>query len=516
MLNFRCDCNSPEYSGDYCEIKADQPCPATWWGSPVCGPCHCDESKGYDPACNKTTGECYCKENHYQPPGQKECIPCGCYAIGSFGPRCDTETGQCRCRVGVIGRSCTACPNPYAEVTLQGCEVIYDGCPRSYAEGLWWPRTKFGMTAIEDCPDAAEGKTSRSCDDKLGGWQPPDLFNCTSEAFVEQRHQLAALEAQDLMLNTYVAVKLAKDVRDAVNVTRNMYGADLLVAESLLIALLRYEESLIGLNLTHSQDKDYVANLAGIASAILQRKYVENWRRIESLNGDSPDKILNAMARYLNTLTASQHDTFTSPFEVVDRNIVLGLDVVTSESLFGFEAAEYKEDPSMSTARPSEADRKVVLPDTSAFLTSTAHFGPSISFPKYNNYMADPKRFDTHSKIQVPLSILGIKPLAQGELNVKNSLTNRKAVLSYVQYKELGTLLPQRFDDSVAVRWGVEVSVGSPVMTVSVLVPSKNGYESMTGIPLQSPVQVRLWLSENEDFKTRTNPQCVHWNTAKG
>ncbi|XP_046828165.1 protocadherin-like wing polarity protein stan isoform X1 [Vespa crabro] len=513
---YRCDCNSPEYSGDYCEIKADQPCPATWWGTPVCGPCHCDESKGYDPACNKTTGECYCKENHYQPPGQKECIPCGCYAIGSFGPRCDTETGQCRCRVGVIGRSCTACPNPYAEVTLQGCEVIYDGCPRSYSEGLWWPRTKFGMTAVEDCPDTAEGKTSRSCDDKLGGWQPPDLFNCTSEAFVEQRHQLAALEAQDLMLNTYVAVKLAKDVHDAANVTKNMYGADLLVAESLLIALLRYEESLIGLNLTHSQDKDYVANLAGIASAILQTKYLENWRRIESLNGDSPDKILNALARYLNTLTASQHDTFTSPFEVVDRNIVLGLDIVTSESLFGFEAAEYKEDPSMSTARPSEADRKVVLPDTSAFLSTTTHFGPSISFPKYNNYMADPKRFDTHSKIQVPLSILGIKPLAQGELNVRNSLSNRKAVLSYVQYKELGSLLPQRFDDSVAVRWGVEVSVGSPVMTVSVLVPSKNGYESMTGIPLQSPVQVRLWLSENDDFKTRTNPQCVHWNTAKG
>lgn len=54
-------------------------------------------------------------------------------------------------------------------------------------------------------------------------------------------------------------------------------------------------------------------------------------------------------------------------------------------------------------------------------------------------------------------------------------------------------------------------------MTVSVLVPSDNGcYESLTGIPLQSPVQVRLWLNENDDFKTRTNPQCVHWSTARG
>lgn len=123
---------------------------------------------------------------------------------------------------------------------------------------------------------------------------------------------------------------------------------------------------------------------------------------------------------------------------------MLGLDVVTSESLFGYEAAEYKEDLTLSTARPAEANRKVILPDTSAFLSSSTHFGPSISFPKYNNYMADPKKFDPHSKIQVPLNTLGIKPLMQGELNVKNSLSNRKAVLSYVQYKELGSLLPQR------------------------------------------------------------------------
>lgn len=125
--------------------------------------------------------------------------------------------------------------------------------------------------------------------------------------------------------------------------------------------------------------------------------------------------------------------------------LVLGLDVITSESLFGYETAEYTEDPSASTARPTEADQKVVLPDTSAFLSSPAHFGPSITFPKYNNYMADPNRFDPYSKIRVPLDILGIKTLMQGELNVKKSLVNRKAVLSYVQYKQLGALLPQRY-----------------------------------------------------------------------
>lgn len=52
---------------------------------------------------------------------------------------------------------CDSCPNPYAEVTLRGCEVVYDGCPKSYAGGLWWPRTKFGQVAIEHCPLGSQG-----------------------------------------------------------------------------------------------------------------------------------------------------------------------------------------------------------------------------------------------------------------------------------------------------------------------------------------------------------------------
>lgn len=311
--------------------------------------------------------------------------------------------------------------------------------------GLWWPRMKFGSTAIEDCPGTAEGKASRSCDDNLGGWQAPDLFNCTSEAFIEQRHKLAALEKGQFELDRDTAVKMAMDLHRAVNETRNMYGADILVAEALLTALLHYEESLADLGLTHNQDKDYVPHLVGIAGMILTKKHLDNWNKIETLNGDTPDKIMDAMARYLKILTGSQHNTFTEPFEVVDTNVVMGLDTVTSDSLFGYESPEYREDPSLSTLRPSEADRKVIIPDTSAFLTTPPHLGPYISFPKYNNYMADPQRFDPYSKIRVPLSLLGIKPLTQGELNDQDTRNNEKAVLSYVQYRELGALLPKRY-----------------------------------------------------------------------
>lgn len=51
---------------------------------------------------------------------------------------------------------------------------------------------------------------------------------------------------------------MADDLAAACANTPKLYGADVLVAEGILIELLRYELRQAGLNLTHSQDKDYV------------------------------------------------------------------------------------------------------------------------------------------------------------------------------------------------------------------------------------------------------------------
>ena len=36
-------------------------CAASWWGSPVCGPCNCSTELNFDSQCNKQTGACVCK-----------------------------------------------------------------------------------------------------------------------------------------------------------------------------------------------------------------------------------------------------------------------------------------------------------------------------------------------------------------------------------------------------------------------------------------------------------------------
>lgn len=62
------------------------------------------------------------QENYYRPPEQDACLPCDCFPHGSHSRACDTDTGQCVCKSGVIGRQCNRCDNPFAEVTVLGCE----------------------------------------------------------------------------------------------------------------------------------------------------------------------------------------------------------------------------------------------------------------------------------------------------------------------------------------------------------------------------------------------------------
>lgn len=150
---------------------------------------------------------------------------------------------------------------------------------------------------------------------------------------------------------------------------------------------------------------------------------------------------------------------------------VLGLDIITPESVFGYET----DSSPIFSLDSNYATEKVVIPDTSQFLQNAVNVplsqGPLVAFPKYNNYLQDKAKFDTYSKMLFPLKLLGIKPLEYGELTTKHSLSESKAVLSYVQYKQAGLLFPTLYDDSVVRRWGVDVTIGSPLISVSVLVP---------------------------------------------
>jgi cadherin EGF LAG seven-pass G-type receptor 1 len=521
---YYCECNSTLHSGEFCEISVQQPCPGGWWGEKSCGPCKCNVKQGYHPNCDKQNGKCRCRDNHYQPVNETACLPCDCYTVGSFGGACNKLSGQCECREGVIGRRCDSCSNPYAEVTFNGCEVVYDACPKTFAAGVWWPRTTFGQTALENCPSPSRGKGTRVCDSTSGGWGTPNMFNCTSEPFLELRKQLSYMEQGELSLNTFVSVKMATDLQYATNIIGNskntnmkaknskfseyslessfmlrknlfseqveldyliepvkpdrLYGADLLITEGILHELIGYEIMQSGLNLSHSQDKDYIRNLVEAASIILDVKYLPEWKRLKELTTRGPNDLVDAFNKYLVVLARSQHDTYTNPFEIAHNNMALGLDIVTAESLFGYEPQllHTKNKNGKSNQYTTES---VILPDTSSFLQhSSRQRIPTISFPKYNNYMQDKSKFDRHSRVLVPLDMLGIIPPEKNEISL--AIKNYRAIVGYTQYKDIGELFPLSFDETVTRRYGVDVEIATSVLSLTILVPSFGGFEKVT------------------------------------
>lgn len=515
MRGYHCECNTTQNSGEYCEHTINQPCPGGWWGEKVCGPCRCNLLQGYHSNCDKLTGQCSCKENHYQPINETACLPCDCYSVGSYGGACNTLTGQCECREGVIGRRCDSCSNPYAEVTLKGCDVVYDACPRSFSEGVWWPRTALGHIATENCPSPAYGKGLRTCDADRDGWGHPDMFNCTSQQFVDLRKQLGQLETNDLELNSFISVKLAETLQNAckvvgklnINISEDpvqpyklttpaysakdsatwidefqmeylsdelkfihdrLYGADLLITEGILHALIGYELIQTGLNLSHSQDKYFIRNLVESAGVVLDQRYNSEWNRVTELTHRGPYHLVDAFYRYMMVLAQSQHDTYTNPFEIVHKNMVLGLDIVTAESLFGYEPQQLSE--YYKTKSNQFTTESVVLPDTSSFLQHSAKQKPQISFPKYNNYIQDKNKFDRYTKVLVPLETIGIQAPERNE--VTHALSDYRAIISYAQYKDVGRLFPHSFDETITRRWGVDIQIATPIFSLSILVPS--------------------------------------------
>uniref|UniRef100_A0A4W6GA12 Cadherin EGF LAG seven-pass G-type receptor 3 n=1 Tax=Lates calcarifer TaxID=8187 RepID=A0A4W6GA12_LATCA len=317
-----CDCGDNHY-GQYCQHRIDHQCPRGWWGSPTCGPCHCDTNKGFDPDCNKTSGHCHCKEFHYRPRGSDTCLPCDCYPVGSFSRSCDPESGQCQCRPGVIGRQCNACDNPFAEVTNSGCEVIYDGCPKTITQGIWWPRTKFNLPAAVPCPKGSVGAAIRHCDVERG-WLEPDLYNCTSPPFVEL-NALDSLERNETELNTIMEKKLAHQLRDVTEATARLYGNDLQIAERLLSRLLTFETQQSGFGLTATQDAHFNENIVRGSSVLLGPGTSGLWRALaQSQNhipGGGPAELTELLEQYAQTLAQNMKLTYLNPVALVSPNI---------------------------------------------------------------------------------------------------------------------------------------------------------------------------------------------------
>lgn len=49
--------------------------------------------------------------------------------------------------------------------------VVYEGCPKAFDAGIWWPKTQFGRPAAMNCPKGSIGECFLyPSDDKSNMW----------------------------------------------------------------------------------------------------------------------------------------------------------------------------------------------------------------------------------------------------------------------------------------------------------------------------------------------------------
>uniref|UniRef100_A0A6Q2Z1H0 Cadherin EGF LAG seven-pass G-type receptor 1 n=1 Tax=Esox lucius TaxID=8010 RepID=A0A6Q2Z1H0_ESOLU len=464
---YTCECGQ-NYYGQYCESRVEKPCPRGWWGNPMCGPCNCDVTRGFNPDCNKTSGECRCKDNYYRPASEDTCYPCECFALGAHSRTCDPHTGQCPCKAGVIGRQCNRCDNPFAEVTATGCEVVYEGCPKAFDQGIWWPKTKFGRPAAMNCPKGSVGTAIRHCNDEKG-WLPPELFNCTTVSFSQLNKMNEEMHRNQSRMDGERSKAIVRLLHNATNQTDSYYGNDVKTAFQLLTRVLQYESQQTGFDLAATRDAEFNENLVRAGSAILDPGTKDHWEHIQRTDGGTA-LLLRHFEDYANTLAQNMRKTYLKPFTIVTENMIIVLDYLDS-----------------SVPEPASFPRfHEILEYYPKELTSSVHF----------------PHFNTRSPTQSPKE--EDHTLSNKRRRHVESAPPLVAVVTV--FRSLGQLLPERYDPD---RRSLSRLPNRPVINTPIVSTVVYSEASPLLSPLDPPITLEYTLLETEE---RTKPVCVFWN----
>lgn len=550
--SYVCECE-PHRSGKNCEYQLSARCPSNWWGRPfagsgssMCGPCNCDESRGFDGDCDKLTGQCFCKPNHYQVAGSDYCLPCDCYTIGSLSATCNQTTGQCKCQPGVVGRRCDTCASNYAEVTRRGCEVIYDACPKTYSDGIWWDQTELGKNITQPCPvSTSTGFATRFCH-KSEGWQKPNMFECISNTFTDLYNRYKFIEENKVALNS--PSKIAADLKQALNETissptMQLYGGDMYISFRLLHHLIQHETRQVGLNLTHRQDRMYIRNIAESINYLLDPAFADNWPEIaaRSPNGGA-EHLLRLIDSYGKVMIESQLDTFTRPFEITTKYFTLGMETLSIDQTWDMSKSTTSINGAASSPPYATDPFGAGISNTIDHASSSGHYSmdgvsqisdystnkdgsPAAVVPKSESFAFDAGVDDDITKAVIPLKALKVKtpqdvmssPYFQARSRARRDALlgpelklerQQPAVIVYSIYRSLGALLPNNSDNTVQHRLDMLATANSPVVWLTVRPANSSEF---LGKNIQPKITYVLKMVESTG---RTRPQCAVWDFA--
>ncbi|XP_068955424.1 cadherin EGF LAG seven-pass G-type receptor 1 [Petaurus breviceps papuanus] len=448
---------------------------------------------GYSCECGQSYYGQYCenKENYYKPQNQETCYPCDCFPYGSHTRTCDMETGQCACKSGVIGRQCNRCDNPFAEVTTQGCEVIYSGCPRAFEAGIWWPQTKFGQPAAVPCPKGSVGNAIRHCSSEKG-WLPPELFNCTTSAFLGLKAMNEKLHRNETRIDGDKSIHILRVLENATKSVDVLYGNDVRTAYQIMIHVLQHESQQQGFDLAATRDVEFNENLIQTGSALLDPRHRDSWEQIQRTEGGTAH-LLRSFEDYFCNLVKNMRKTYMKPFVIITANMILAADIFTKSNFTGARVPRFNE---IYEDHPKDLESSVLFP-AHLFQASDRRDAPTVKPSKHRvTPRADPTDPITDD------SLLKSRKRPSDEWS-------QHAVALVLIYRSLGQLLPEHYDpDRRSLRLPHRPVINTPIVSTllhseGVLPPGQPG----------RPILVEYTLLETEE---RTKPVCVFWNHSLG
>nr|XP_002124366.1 cadherin EGF LAG seven-pass G-type receptor 2 isoform X2 [Ciona intestinalis] len=455
---YSCVC-PPGFRGPSCTDRYTTECPKGWYGTEgTCAPCKCSIQDNFDEACDKISGECICMSNHYFVSATGKCEPCGCYRPGSVGLSCTEDTGKCHCVSGVSGRQCNLCISHLAEITNDGCEVLYAGkCPRSFIGDVLWPRTDFGKQSPVKCPPGSKGIAYRMCD-TVQGWLKPDFSGCVSDAYYSFGVIVEDLENNVTEMSSPKAIELASELSVATKSTNKLYKKDAINSFQIVQELLTHQSKQKDFGLAVAADSAFTDHVAEASSALLSNNSLHFWssnsdEKHDSANPLSAPVFIKAWEGYTSTLLQNLHKIFYDSTVVTTDNINMSLYSVDRDiSLFGY---------------------------SYPLIEGRAENEVSVKLPKY--------LFST------------VNPF---------NITSQKAV-GVVTYNNLNKILPHTFEDDRTFRIPKKPSINSMIVSIQVY-SSKLDHKPDDGMvtKLLEPVKIGFKLINAEAIE----PQCVFWN----
>lgn len=302
----------------------------------------------------------------------------------------------------------------------------------------------------------------------------------------------------------YPPDKLADQLRQAVNQTKELRGRDVDVSFRLMKHLILNEKNQTGLNLTHKKDRFFLPAVMQVTSALLDLTNMQIWERIRKFTDEGPEVFLQLFKSYLEVLIENREDTFTDPFEISAKNLIFGVDTISTDQLWAMQHLKYYVNLNRSDLTAAAS------PSLDFSLTGDA--GVAVSVPKYDNYPPAKDFPDDVTRVLLPLRTIGvptalhvIDSLSLHSNSSRDSANKWTSVFGYAIFQTLGILLPESFDYvTLKNRESFPTAANTPVV-LSVVRPV-NGSHFLEKASPKVHYRLRVLVPRGHG-----NPRCASW-----